>query len=238
MIANSALSSEQSKQFSAGLAYDPVDWLDVTLDYYNIKVENRITQFTAQTLVDRSLDPTLGPIPAGLGVTRDPVTNAIINVTRGSANEGTIKTSGLDFNLRTDFDLGTAGRLQNALQISYITKYDLISVVGDKFDQRGLLGQPDARAALRNTWSLGDFTVGWNTNFIRGQEDSTGQVGGYATNDVFVNYKAPWNGTITLGANNVGDRYPELVGFQGRPWNFNLYDAYGRTVYFRYTQTF
>ena len=238
VIANSALSSEQSKQFSAGLAYDPFEWLDVTLDYYNIKVENRITQFTAQTLVDRSLDPSLGPIPAGLGVTRDPVTNAIINVTRGSANEGTIKTSGLDFNLRTDFDLGTAGRLQNALQISYITKYDLISVVGDKFDQRGLLGQPDARAALRNTWSLGDFTVGWNTNFIRGQEDSTGQVGGYATNDVFVNYKAPWNGTITLGANNVGDRYPELVGFQGRPWNFNLYDAYGRTVYFRYTQTF
>ena len=43
---------------------------------------------------------------------------------------------------------------------------------------------------------------------------------------------------MTIGATNVGDRYPELTAFDGRPWNFYLYDAYGRTTYFRYTQTF
>lgn len=238
VIANGALKSEQSKQFSVGVAYDPFDWLNVTLDYYNIKVEDRINQFTSQELIDRSIDPSLGPIPAGLGVTRDPVTNAIINVTRGSANEGTLKTNGFDFNLRTDFDLGGAGKLENALQVSYINKYDIISVVGDVSNQAGIVGQPDLRAALRNTWSLGDFTVGFSTNYIDGQSDSTGNVGGYATNDVYVNYKTPWKAAITIGANNVGDRYPELVGFNGRPWNFSLYDAYGRTVYFRYTQSF
>lgn len=238
VIANSALKSEQSKQYSIGVAYDPFDWLNVTLDYYNIKVEDRINQFTSQELIDRSIDPSLGPIPAGLGVTRDPVTNAIINVTRGSANEGTLETDGFDFNLRTNFDLGGAGKLENALQVSYINKYDIISVVGDVSNQAGIVGQPDLRAALRNTWSLGDFTVGFSTNYIDGQSDSTGNVGGYATNDVYVNYKTPWKAAITIGANNVGDRYPELVSFNGRPWNFNLYDAYGRTVYFRYTQSF
>ncbi|SDQ54250.1 TonB-dependent receptor [Pseudoxanthomonas sp. CF125] len=238
VIANGALKSEQSKQYSIGVAYDPFDWLNVTLDYYNIKVEDRINQFTSQELIDRSIDPSLGPIPAGLGVLRDPITNAIIRVTRGSANEGTLETDGFDFNLRTNFDLGGAGKLENALQVSYINKYDIISVVGDVSNQAGIVGQPDLRAALRNTWSLGDFTVGFSTNYIDGQSDSTGNVGGYATNDVYVNYKTPWKAAITIGANNVGDRYPELVGFNGRPWNFSLYDAYGRTVYFRYTQSF
>ena len=28
------------------------------------------------------------------------------------------------------------------------------------------------------------------------------------------------------------------VGYDGRPFNFYLYDAYGRTTYFRYTQSF
>ena len=64
------------------------------------------------------------------------------------------------------------------------------------------------------------------------------QVGGYATNDLQFTWNAPWNAKIALGATNIGDRYPELVPFDGRPWNFYLYDAYGRTVYFRYTQTF
>ena len=51
-------------------------------------------------------------------------------------------------------------------------------------------------------------------------------------------WRTPWRGTITMGATNVGDRYPELVAFNGRPFNFNLYDAYGRTTYLRYTQAF
>ncbi len=249
VIANGALKSEQSKQYSVGVAYDPFDWLNVTLDYYNIKVDNRINQFTAQELVDRSLNPALGAIPAGLSVTRDPISNAITNVTRGSANEGTLKTDGFDFNLRTEFDLGGAGKLNNALQVSYVKKFDIISIVGDVTNEAGIKGQPDLRAALRNTWALGDFTVGWNINYIGDNKDPNfldedGElvveptVGGYATNDVFVNYKTPWKASITVGANNVGDRYPELVDFDGRPWNFRLYDAYGRTVYFRYTQSF
>ena len=87
-----------------------------------------------------------------------------------------------------------------------------------------------------NLYGNQDFI--FNTNYIEGQEDSTGQVGGYATNDVQVAWDAPWNATIAVGATNVGDRYPELVGYDGRPWNFYLYDAHGRTTYFRYTQRF
>ncbi|HET8819311.1 MAG TPA: hypothetical protein VFM73_07190, partial [Xanthomonadaceae bacterium] len=94
------------------------------------------------------------------------------------------------------------------------------------------------RANLQNIWSMGDWNIVHGVNYIEGQEDSSGQVGGYATNDLQVSWEAPWNATIAVGATNIGDRYPELVDYDGRPWNFYLYDAYGRTTYFRYTQRF
>src|SRR5690606_4505452 len=150
-------------------------------------------------------------------------------------------TDGLDFRANTDFDLGGWGRLRNRLTVSHIMSYEQTDGGGNTIEWAGRLGYPDLRANLSNEWSWGDWGLTWNINYIEGQAEpnSTSQVvGGYATNDLQVAWNAPWNAKVAIGAMNVGDRYPELVGYDGRPWNFNLYDAYGRTVYFRYTQTF
>jgi iron complex outermembrane receptor protein len=37
---------------------------------------------------------------------------------------------------------------------------------------------------------------------------------------------------------NLEGKTPELIGYDGRPWNFNLYDALGRQVYVRLSQAF
>jgi iron complex outermembrane receptor protein len=244
-VANPTLTSEQSEQYSFGVVYDPVDWLDLSLDYYNIKIEDSITSFSGQDIVDRDLHPEIyGDIPAGLSITRDPVTGRITEIISGYANVGELKTDGLDFRANTDFDFGGAGRLQNRLTVSYINKYDITDGGGNTVEWAGRLGYPDLRANLENEWSLGDWAFTWNINYIEGQKDPDtadgpgSQVGGYATNNVQVAWSAPWNGKVALGAINVGNRFPELVGYDGRPWNFYLYDAYGRTVYLRYTQTF
>lgn len=241
-IANPTLKSEQSTQWSLGVVYDPTDWLDLSLDYYNIEIEDNISSISAQDIVNMDLEPeTYGAIPSGLSITRDPVNGRILEITAGYANVGKLETTGFDFRANTDFDFGNAGRLQNRLTVSYINKYDIIDGGGNKVSYDGILGYPDLRATLANDWTWGDFGVAWNINYIDGQQtgsSTTQQVGGYATNDVQLTWSAPWNAKIAVGATNVGDRYPELVGFDGRPWNFYLYDAYGRTVYFRYTQTF
>ncbi len=248
-IANPNLESEQSTQYSVGLVYDPVDWLDLSVDYYNIEIDNSITVVGAQSIVDRDLDPaTYGPIPDGLGIVRNPTNGRITEITAGYRNVGTLETNGVDFRANTDFDFGGAGRLQNRLTVSYVNKYDVIS--GNYVTTyEGEIGYPDLRANLANDWAFGDWNFTWNVNYIGGQDTAASvidgitvaparDVGGYATNDVQVAWSAPWNAKIAVGATNVGDRYPELVAFDGRPWNFYLYDAYGRTVYFRYTQTF
>jgi len=244
-IANPALSSEQSEQYAFGVVYDPVEWLDLTLDYYNITVEDTISQIGAQDIINMDRDPAnYGTIPAGLSITRL-ANGRITEIIAGYANEGDLETDGVDFRANTDFDFGGAGRLQNRLTVSYINKYDVTTINGEVIEYAGRLGYPDLRANLANEWSWGDWGFAWNINYIDGQQDPPDtdgtpglQVGGYATNDVQVTWSAPWNAKIAVGAMNVGDRYPELVEFDGRPWNFYLYDAYGRTVYFRYTQTF
>ena len=244
-IANPSLASEHSDQFSIGLVYDPTDWLDLSVDYYNIKVEDTISSIGAQDIVNMDTDPAnWGAIPAGLSLTRN-AAGRITEIVAGYANEGDLETDGIDFRANTDFDFGTAGRLQNRLTVSWINKYDVTQINGEVVEYAGILGSPDLRANLQNDWTYGDWTFTWNINYIDGQQNprlANGnpglQVGGYATNDVQVSWQAPWNGKVAVGAMNVGDRYPELVPYDGRPWNFYLYDAYGRTVYFRYTQTF
>ncbi|MGH8061107.1 MAG: TonB-dependent receptor plug domain-containing protein [Pseudoxanthomonas sp.] len=235
---NPNLGSEQSKQYSLGVVYDPFEWLDLSLDYYNITLTDTVSQISAQDIIDCTNDPaTYGACPAGFFLTRGP-NGRIQQIEAGYANRGETKTNGLDFRLNTNFDLDSMGKLTNKLTVSYVNKYTVEDVTGRAIEQLGLNGAPDLRATLQNSWSYGDFTVDFNTNYIGGQDRGTNPVGGYATNDLQLSWKAPWNATIAVGATNVGDRYPELVSYDGRPWNFYLYDAYGRTTYFRYTQTF
>lgn len=238
-IANPSLASEHSDQYSLGVVYDPTDWLDLSLDYYNITVEDTISQIGAQDIINSDNNPgTYGPIPPGMTIERNPTNGAIEEIYAGYANAGDLKTDGLDFRANTDFDFGGAGRLQNRLTVSWINKYDVTTAQNIVIEYAGLPGYPELRANLTNDWAYGDWNFTWNINYIEGQSDEDTNVGGYATNDVQVAWSAPWNGKVAIGATNVGDRYPELVPFDGRPWNFYLYDAYGRTVYLRYTQTF
>jgi len=238
VIANGALSSEQSQQWTIGASWDALEWLNVTADYYDTEITDTINAFSSQELIDRSNNPLLGPIPSGLGVNRDPQTNGITEIVRGSANDGVLNTDGLDVNVRTDFDLGGFGKLNNHLNVAMINNFE-INGLGNT---TGFIGTPNMRAALNNSWTFGDFTIALNTNFIKGQSRTTATdprtVGGYSTHDLQVQWNAPWNAKIALGATNIGDRYPELVDVAGRPWNFFLYDAYGRTPYVRYTQSF
>lgn len=233
--ANPNLTSEQSKQWSVGFAYDPTDWLNMTLDWYNIKIDDRIKLFEAQELIDRANSGVA--LPPGLSVDRV-AGGRIERINMGYGNQGWLKTDGADFNLRTNFALA-AGRLTNWLNMGYVNTYET-----DDEDFLGKLGSPKIRANLTNSYSTGAWTFGLASHYIGSQEGrayqpaNTETVSSYTTHDAYVSVQTPFNATFTIGANNFTDRYPQLVTYGGRPWNFSLYDAYGRTVYFRYIQKF
>jgi len=244
---NPDLESESSRQFSVGAAWDAASWLNMTLDVYRIQIDNRIRLIEYQELVD--FDNAGAALPPGTSVRRRS-NGSIAEVSSAYANEGDLTTTGVDLNLRGRFDLGDAGRLDSWLQVARVLDFEVTDGETVK-DRLGWVAVPELRSTLRNSWSLGDFVANWNANYIGSQQNpgvkpsfgfvagEVGEgVGSYTTHDLSVTYRAPWEGSITLGVNNVGDRYPTLLQVRNQPWNFELYDAYGRTLYFRYAQKF
>lgn len=232
---NPELSSEKSKQFSFGLVFDPTPWLSLKADYWNINIRDTISYISAQDLVDRSNGDDPRAIPAGLGVTRDAATGVITRIDAGYANEGTLKTSGIDLNMVTRFNLGNWGKVSQNYTYAQVLKY---SVDGD--DIIGDVGSPKSRAVLGHTWSMGPFEVSWNINYIGSQKDTaTRNVGSWVTHDLQGSWDTPIKGgTLTLGVLNVTDKMPQLVSYDGRNFNFYLYDSYGIQPYVRFTQKF
>lgn len=262
-IANPNLTSEQSEQFSAGVAWDAAEWLNLSLDYYDIGITNRVAGIGLGQIINcldgagsncpgglSNLPANVSPpAPAlGLGVARDPVSGAILYAQLGFGNLGTLDTSGLDFNLRTNFDLGDFGGLRNELQIGYVRDYKVDG--GDNII--GEPGVPKYRASLSNRWNYGDFGLAWNLNYIHNTLSTNGlrvaaglpdsnlplRTPSWTTHDLQFTWSAPWNGRVALGVQNLTDKDPPLDPFYGRGFDFELYDAYGRVPYVRYTQNF
>jgi iron complex outermembrane receptor protein len=235
---NPLLAAEESDQFSIGLAYEPTDWVNLTLDYYNISIDNRINQFSAQEIINK--EESGDPIPPGLYCDRN-ADGAVTNCYSGFGNSGTVDNSGIDANVRFNYDFADI-RFNTNFQMSRLLSYK----VDDGRDFVGDPGVPEFRASLNNIMTYGSFTVSYNINLIDSQFDDVidgvgeGHVPAWVTHDLQVNYFAPWNGKITIGANNLTGKAPPvgLGNLDGRPYDFNLYDGYGRYTYIRYTQTF
>jgi iron complex outermembrane receptor protein len=234
VIANGLLQPETSKQKSLGVIFKPVEWVSLTADAYSIDISNRIASLSAQTVINRTLNPTLGPLPAAFKVTRDAATGAITSVVRGAVNEGTVSTNGYDLTARTDFKLGDMGKLQNLLQFSNINSYK----INDGENLIGYQGNPGTRWSLSNMWTYQRVQTALTFNHIAGQNlgDASTVTKSYMTTNLSVTYRHPTKTTFSVGVRNLEGKLPELITYDGRPWNFSLYDGLGRQVYFRLTQ--
>jgi iron complex outermembrane receptor protein len=232
---NSSLDSEKSKQFSFGVVFDPTPWLSLKADFWSIKITDQIAYVSAQDIIDRDNGDDPRAIPAGLGIDRDPITGQIRRIDAGYANEGTLKTDGIDLSMLARYDLGRFGKLSQNYQYSQVLKY---KVDGDEII--GQVGSPKARAVLGHTLALGPVEFTWNLNYIGKQADSdTRKVGSYITHDLQASWATPLKGaTLVVGVLNIGDKLPELVSYDGRNFNFYLYDSYGIQPYFRFVQKF
>ncbi len=239
VIANPNLSSEQSEQFSFGAAYEPFDWLNFTVDYWNIEITDQIRNITAQVLVneDNLMDFSRQP----LGCTRDAATGAIITCVRGAVNEGLINASGIDINARFRYE-ALAGSFSHQFQWSRAlsSKRDKIR---ELVDDPGL---PADRIVINNSYTYGDWQIAYNMNIIGDQFNNVSSfttaaaadayIAGLAagtdvdrelgrdgrtyvkdghnphwiTHDIQLNYFAPWNGRFSVGVRNIGEKFPPI----------------------------
>lgn len=258
-MGNVNLSSEQSKQFGLGVVWSASDWLNMSLDYYDIEITNSISGVSLMTAVGClrgtttvcpagiSQFPNGTPIPnpsLGVGVAfdGDNVNGAITGAQLGSVNLGSVETNGYDFDVRTHFDIA-GGRLNNNLSISYVNKY----AVNGNPSATGEYGYPEMRASFNNTYLIGDFSFNWNISVTDSQTYNYKNAAGDAlaahiptwiVHNVQVNYQTPWSGTVSVGVTNVGDKDPADAKLFGTSYDYYMYSPWGRVPYVRYTQRF
>jgi iron complex outermembrane receptor protein len=232
VISNPNLKSEKSTQFSVGAVWDATSDLSLKADYWNTKIENVLNAVSAQQIVDRDNGDSPLPIPAGLRILRA-ANGSILQITRGFTNEGVWKIAGLDLSAVYSHKYAALGNFRHELTWSEVLERDETGV-----DQNGKFGNPKSRAVLGSRWTYGSIEAVWNINYIGKNGDARGHAPSYVTHDLQAAWSAPapLKGTkLVVGVINAGEKFPALVGspFDQKPFNYSLYDMYGRQLYFR-----
>ena len=146
MISNPTLSSEQSDQWSIGAAWDITPTFGMKADLWDTKIDDVITDVSAQEIVNRDNGDSPLAIPSGLSITRD-ATGFITQIVRGATNEGTLKQRGIDLSVYAGpFNLGGFGTLRSDVSWSRILEATSNDVAYD-----GIFGFPKDRAMMSNT---------------------------------------------------------------------------------------
>ena len=232
VISNPALTSEKSTQFAFGGAWDVTPNITVKADFWSTKIDGVISNVDAQDIINRDNRTDPRPIPAGLSITRDPVTGAIQQIVRGSTNEGLLKRAGVDASVSLGYSLGNLGKLRHDLAWSRVT-----TATTDGADTNGTFGSPKDRAVLTTKYTIGPFDATWSVNLIGKNGEAPIAVKEYVTHDVQlgINYKGA---RLMIGAINAGGKLPELKTDGTKPFNYDLYDSYGMQSYFRVSMKF
>lgn len=241
---NPFLKPEESENWNVGFVWSPTDSLSFAVDYYDVEIENVITS------VPRPLAFRYGDqgVP-GYGVDRGPdivapngdiLPGVPFQILLPIDNGASKKVRGIDAEINFRQNLGGAGDLLAKLNWAHQLEFTETSILGDKAELLGEGGYPKDRAQLTLGWSYGDFTVANITNYIGSSGDGDTRLPSWITHDLQASWSAPWNGKITLGVRNVGNKLPpfndSLYAF---PYYDNsLYNIYGRTPYLRYEQNF
>ncbi|WP_029854372.1 TonB-dependent receptor plug domain-containing protein, partial [Vibrio parahaemolyticus] len=200
--ANEDLEAETSVSFNFGVSYSPIDDLDVTVDYYNISIDDMITLNTLQSMIDEERSSGV----SNPNIIRD-ANGRIIEATAGLQNLGTLDTSGIDLKVgySYDFDFAT---VRYDFMGSYVLDYSTPEYVGGPVNnQVGRNGLPEYR-----------FNTGVGLNFLEDHDiylsadhiadqaqdvddnyNKIGHISSQTTWNIAYNYLAPWDAKFTAG---------------------------------------
>jgi iron complex outermembrane receptor protein len=253
---NPNLDPETSTQYSLGFIWQPMNNLALGIDYFNIKVDDVIAQAATQEVVAQAAagNPAFTPF-----VTRDPVTNEIVQTSTQLLNSGTLEVQGYDITANYRQPIGP-GVLNIGLQGTYYTQFDQTSPAGVTTGKVGTTVDGDGNPVpsstagldgygvvlrykqyLTATWTQGDWAATIGNSYATGYHagwDLNGnptRIGAMSLWDLVVAYSGFKNIVLTLGARNIFDTQPDTFvnvsnAFQSG-YDPSQYDPRGRFVF-------
>ncbi len=256
---NPNLQPETSKQFNAGVVWEPANGLSIAVDYWRIDKSNLIGSLDPATIFDNperygSSNLVRGPVDPAYPDLPGPIQTVILT----QQNLGKLVTSGIDVDLAWRGPATDIGRFGFTLNGTYVTEWKLQpdglnyeSAVG-RIAVVGPLPRWKHYAALN--WTFGAWGATLAQTYQSGYEDANifparvspeaavpRQVASCSVWDLQARY-AGWRDTvIVLGVKNLFDRDPP---FTNQPFTTqvgydpNYADPRGRTIYARLTVAF
>jgi outer membrane receptor protein involved in Fe transport len=245
------LEAETADTITAGFVWSPsfADGLNISIDYYEIEIEEGIGTLGRQLSLDRCYaDGTYDPSSDFCsGIVRwngGPTVGAIQFSNVYQQNLSTITTSGIDVQASYGFDLpGTAGQIDLTLTYGNLLEYEIVPFEGAEvavydgeiglFEHEALFGLIYSRPNMQIAWSTQYMSSGVleNEGYWGGQE-----IGSQSFHDLQARFEIGDMTTVVLGIDNVTDEYVE-TGFSvpGAATGHNtipdVYDALGRRYY-------
>lgn len=252
---NAALVPEVADTWTAGVVFRPgglLEGLQVSVDYYDIEIDEAIGTLGAQTVLDRC---TAGATEFCQYVTRDSGGN-LVQIRNVLLNVNQQITKGIDVEAAYRFEMGSAGNLDLRLLGTIVN--DLITVDSAGPTQRAGMtgwragtqpGMPDWSADLLTTWNRGPLSLTMHNKYIPSGLYNNSLIGpeqsGYSitltnsanTNEVssafYTDLSGQWQINDTLAAfaavNNVFDKDPPTAPSIAGNGNFILFDPIGRS---------
>ena len=233
---NPALSPEEADTTTIGFVWEPtfVPGLSLTLDYYKILIEKAVSSATTNQVLDGCYSATLNPgFSAGNPfcglIARNPTTgslNGAAGVITQSSNLGSVRAEGYDLGVSYRLSLKSYGRLDLGVQATIVTENGFKSLPSTAYvDCVGVYGAdcggPTSKTkwSQRTTWSMGDFTAGYNWRHLGSVAVQGGtflpafsSIKSYNYVDLNFAWEATKNLRVTLSVNNAGDLQPPVVG--------------------------
>ena len=224
-----ALTPEESVNLTLGVVFDVGD-LGVTLDYYNIEIEDRIAFTSRFNLTEADIAALLAA-----GVTDATSFSSV----RFFSNQQTVEASGIDLVATYPFDLGSGSSnitvVANWSDIE-LTKFDS-NFTSENRQLQIEQGRPDVRLTATWTHLQGPWRFMARARYYGEYYDAPtndGTVSFYPDTSVVFDAEVSWDVredfTVLLGAQNLFDEYPstnpngEVAGLiypEQSPFGFN-----------------
>ena len=217
---NPDLQPEKSKNFSAGLIWEPVDNLSVTFDTFKIKRRNEITSLSPDyVLAHESLYP-------GVVVRNPDGTINSMNLTY--SNLGSTQVWGYDIDIKASQNIGEFGKLGLLASYDHLPQFKIAAVPGaPEVEYAGTYEQPKDRLRLgfsldRGPWNTSltfNYTGKYALQFSPGpgqcayEGTATPQlctINSFLTTDLFIGYKGFKNLELGLTIKNLDNRQPPI----------------------------
>ena len=257
---NPNLGPEKSEQANAGIAWEPIRGLSLTVDYWKIDERDVIGTLNAAVVFgnfDRYARTNIvrGPVDPAFPALPGPIETVLIN----EQNLGDLRTSGVDVGAHWNATIPRMGTFAFAFDGSYVTRWDEqldgihdTSTLGRKV--AGIDGPvPRWKHHAALDWEHPPFGATlvdtYQSGYVDANVDRAGaplsvpprRVGDYDVWDVEARYAAPFHATIALGIHNLFDRAPP---FSNQPFTRQVgydptyADPAGRTYYVRLSYAF